>query len=666
MMKVLLSLLCFIVLVYGQSTPDLATMTALKNSLTLPKGFGWTEADPCLWKGCKCDTSKRVVRIQLGNSSISGTLPSDIQNLSSLTVFEVMNNKLTGKIPSLSGLSSLQRVNVHDNGFTSIDEDFFTVQFSATNCSLSGEIPDFLGGLTFPSLTTLKLSYNLLKMTALAQVSLQGNGFSGPIPDFSELVSLKSFNVRENQLTGTPCDPRVNTLLSIVEAFGYPVRFAQSWKGNDPCNGWVGITCSGPDITVINFKNMGLTGTISPRFADFASLQLYGKVPEFKPNVVDTSGNTDIGKDGPRPAPGSPGDSGKKASSNAGKVVLRDATDNFNEKNILGRGGFGIVYKGELHDGTKIAVKRMESSIISGKGLDEFKSEIAVLTRVRHRNLVVLHGYCLEGNERLLVYQYMPQGTLSRFIFHWQEEHLEPLKWTRRLIIALDVARGVEYLHTLAHQSFIHRDLKPSNILLGDDMHAKVADFGLVRLAPEGAQSIETKIAGTFGYLAPEYAVTGRVTTKVDVYSFGVILMELLTGRKALDANRSEEDVHLATWFRRMFINKDTFSKAIDRTMKINEETEETIGSINKVAELASHCCAREPQKRPDMSHIVNVLVSLVQQWKPAELDRGSEDINGLDYDQLFSQMVRGELGEDYTQTSLPELDNTFKSDQGR
>jgi serine/threonine protein kinase len=188
--------------------------------------------------------------------------------------------------------------------------------------------------------------------------------------------------------------------------------------------------------------------------------------------------------------------------------VLRNVTNNFSEENILGWGGFGVVYKGELHDGTKIAVKRMESGVISGKGLTEFKSEIAVLTKVRHRHLVALLGYCLDGNEKLLVYEYMPQGTLSRHIFNWAEEGLKPLEWTRRLTIALDVARGVEYLHGLAHQSFIHRDLKPSNILLGDDMRAKVSDFGLVRLAPEGKGSIETRIAGTFGYLAPEYAGT--------------------------------------------------------------------------------------------------------------------------------------------------------------
>ncbi|XP_015957162.1 receptor protein kinase TMK1 [Arachis duranensis] len=162
--------------------------------------------------------------------------------------------------------------------------------------------------------------------------------------------------------------------------------------------------------------------------------------------------------------------------------------------------------EGKLHDGTRIAIKRMQSGIVAEKGVDEFMAETAVVT-IRHRNLVNLMGYCLDENERLLVYEYMPQGTLSRHLFHWENEGLKPLEWKTRLIIALDVARGVKYLHGLAQQTFIHINLKPSNILLGDDMRAKVADFGLVRLAPQGKASFHTKFARTFGYLAPEYAV---------------------------------------------------------------------------------------------------------------------------------------------------------------
>ncbi|KAI9091071.1 hypothetical protein K1719_028341 [Acacia pycnantha] len=300
-----------------------------------------------------------------------------------------------------------------------------------------------------------------------------------------------------------------------------------------------------------------LTGTIPAEFTTLPMLtelnlsnnQLYGKVPSFRSNViVNTKGNKDIGKDrssstppgSASPNPTGQGTTGEDGgiSANGGKksshvaVTIIAVVGGVFLVSIIGvivfclyimkqkklsrlqaqvsvlarlvklmmyKGGFGTVYKGELHDGTKIAVKRMESGAIIGKGASEFKSEIAVLTKVRHRHLVALLGYCLDGNEKLL-------GTLSRHLFNWPEEGLQPLDWNRRLTIALDVARGVEYLHGLAHQSFIHRDLKPSNILLGDDMREKVADFGLVRLAPEGKASIETRIARTFGYLAPEYA----------------------------------------------------------------------------------------------------------------------------------------------------------------
>ncbi|CAD5177926.1 unnamed protein product [Musa acuminata subsp. malaccensis] len=880
-------------------------------------------ADPCTaWAGVACSDG-RVTAIQVGNRSLAGSLPADVRNLTSLVRLELQNNRLAGPLPSLAGLASLQVLLFHGNLFSSIPPDFFSglsslqavflddnplaawplpaslsdaaalVNFSANNANVSGPLPDFLA-TAFPGLDHLGLAFNLLSgpvpsafaaasfrslwlnnqvgpsrlnggiafvenMTALEELWLQSNGFSGPLPDFSALTNLRNLELRDNQLTGVvprslvelkslskvtltnnllqgpvpvfpdsvtldlvpgsesfclksagECDDRVTLLLSIAKSFGYPERFAENWKGNDPC-GWLGISCDADgNITVINFSRMSLNGTISPDFSAFTSLQrlllpnnnltgtipstltnltslkeldvsnnmLWGKIPSFSKNVlVMTGGNVNMGKDVAPPGSDSgsapngsdsdpagsvdvSGNSSGKASSgsvgviagsviavvagvslvgllsfcyykkklqNSGRVqspnttvihprhsgsdqdmvkitvvgssmnggatasesysqassgpsdvhvvdagnmvisiqVLRNVTNNFSEENILGRGGFGTVYKGELHDGTKIAVKRMEAGVMGTKGLNEFKSEIAVLTKVRHRNLVSLLGYCLDGNERLLVYEYMPQGTLSRHLLDWKEEGLKPLEWKKRLSIALDVARGVEYLHNLAHQSFIHRDLKPSNILLGDDMKAKVADFGLVRLAPDGKGcSVETRLAGTFGYLAPEYAVTGRVTTKADVYSFGVILMELITGRKALDESQPEESVHLVTWFRRMQLNKDTFRKAIDPTIDLDEET---ITSISTVAELAGHCCGREPHQRPDMSHAVTVLASLAELWKPSDPD--SEDSYGIDLDMSLPQALKKWQAFDdsshfdgATSSFLASLDNTQTS----
>ncbi|KAL8100692.1 hypothetical protein AgCh_032809 [Apium graveolens] len=248
-------------------------------------------------------------------------------------------------------------------------------------------------------------------------------------------------------------------------------------------------------------------------------------------------------------------------------------------------------------------------------GLDEFKSEIAVLTKVRHRHLVGILGYCLDGNERLLVYEYMPQGPLSRYLFNWKEEGLKPLEWSKRLTIALDVARGVEYLHGLAQQSFIHRDLKPSNILLGDDMRAKVANFGLVRLAPDGKASLVTRLAGTFG----------------------------------------------------MHLNKETFRKAIDPTIDLDEEVlvshyKKSV-SVSTISDLAGHCCAREPHQRPDMSHAVNVLSSLAELWKPSDPD--PDDVYEFDLDMTLAQAVEkwqaleGLNGMDYSSSGIGSSDNT-------
>ncbi|KAH7835925.1 hypothetical protein Vadar_031158 [Vaccinium darrowii] len=214
-----------------------------------------------------------------------------------------------------------------------------------------------------------------------------------------------------------------------------------------------------------------------------------------------------------------------------------------------------------------------------------------------------------EGGNVVISIQVLRQGTLAQHLFEWRELGYSPLTWKQRVTIALDMARGVEYLHGLAQQSFIHRDLKPSNILLGDDMRAKVADFGLVKNAPDGQYSLETRLAGTFGYLAPEYAATGRVTTKVDVYAFGVVLMEIITGRKALDETVPDE----------------------------------------RVAELAGHCTAREPFQRPDMGHAVNVLGPLVEQWKPSSHEE--EDSFGIDLHMSLPQALQRWQSDEGTST---------------
>ncbi|XP_047313798.1 receptor protein kinase TMK1-like [Impatiens glandulifera] len=602
--------------------PRVNTLLSIAKSTGYPERLAenWKGNDPCLnWFGITCNN---------GNITIVN--------------FEKMG--LNGSIsPDFASLKSLQRLVLADNNFT-------------------GTIPQELSAL--PS---------------LAEIDVSNNRLHGKIPSFRSNVIV---NTNGNPDIGKPDDNSATPGSSSNDNNGSK-KGPGSRNGSEQSKNWIGIVVLSILGAIILTLFVGLTVFCfykrkQKRFGQVQSPNAMVIHPRFSGSDNDSvkitvaGSSVSVGAMSETHAfPGSEsGDNIQMGESTGNMVisiqVLKNVTNNFSKENILGQGGFGTVYKGELHDGTKIAVKRMESGVITGKGLSEFKSEIAVLTKVRHRNLVALLGYCLDGNEKLLVYEYMPQGTLSRHLFSWAVEGIKPLEWTRRLTIALDVARGVEYLHNLAHQSFIHRDLKPSNILLGDDMRAKVGDFGLVRLAPEGKGSIETRIAGTFGYLAPEYAVTGRVTTKVDVFSFGVILMELITGRKALDESQPEESMHLVTWFRRIHLNKDGFRKAIDPSIDATED--EVFASISTVAELAGHCSAREPYQRPDMGHAVNVLSSLVEIWKPS--DQNSDDIYGIDFDMSLPQALkkwqafegRSQMESTSSSSFLPSMDNTQTS----
>ncbi|KAK9277546.1 hypothetical protein L1049_007091 [Liquidambar formosana] len=705
----------------GQTTKLNGTIDVLQNMTSLTEV--WLHMNG--FSGPLPDLSglKDLRSLSLRDNSFTGPVPVSLVNLPFLQIVNLTNNLLQGPIPKfdssvavdMSGTNSFclsvpgaacdSRVNIllliaESVGYPAVfannwkGNDPCSSWFGITCAGVNITVVNFQKmGLTGT------ISPNFSSLPSLQRLILSNNNLMGTIPnELTTLPNLKELDVSNNQLSGKvpSFKSNVNVLTDGNPNIGKnvtppPSAPSGSSPGSTPGSGSGGDNSPGngnkkSNTPVVVGAAVGCAGAVfflgALGFCYYRKKQKrLGRVQSPNTMVIHprhSGSDQDVVKItiAGSSVNGGGSETYSHASSGPSDVhmveagnmvisiqVLRNVTNNFSEENILGRGGFGTVYKGELHDGTKIAVKRMESGVVSEKGLNEFTSEIAVLTKVRHRHLVALLGYCLDGNERLLVYEYMPQGTLSRFIFNWREEGLKPLEWTKRLTIALDVARGVEYLHSLAHQSFIHRDLKPSNILLGDDIRAKVADFGLVRLAPEGKGSIETRLAGTFGYLAPEYAVTGRVTTKVDVFSFGVILMELITGRKALDDTRPEESMHLVTWFRRMYLDKDTFRKAIDPTIDLDEET---LASISTVSELAGHCSAREPSQRPDMSHVVNVLSSLAELWKPADPD--SEDIYGIDLDMTLPQALKkwqafeGNSHMDGSSSSLTSVDNTQTS----
>ncbi|KAK6926516.1 Leucine-rich repeat-containing N-terminal, plant-type [Dillenia turbinata] len=772
---------------------------------------------PPKWPHVFC-SGQRVTQIQVQNLGLKGPLPQNFNQLDKLYNLGLQRNNFTGKLPTFSGLADLQFAYLDYNEFDTIPSDFFkglnslrvmaldnnplnattgwslprdlqnSVQLSnlsLVQSNLVGPLPDFLA--TLP-LQALKLSYNRLSggipeafrkstlqifwlnnqdgggmsgpidviasMTMLTQLWLNGNQFTGSIPDnIGDLTSLKDLNLNGNMLVGlipqsladmelekldlnnnmlmgpipkfksgnvtyasnsfcqsdpgAPCAPQVNALLEFLNSVNYPKNLASEWTGNDPCQGpWLGLTCTrNSQVSIINLPKYKLNGTLSPSIAKLESLleirlgdnNLNGSIPRNLTNLkslrmLDLSGNNfgpplpefhdsvklnitgnpllnDAKKTPPTPrspspqgppespppspspqgppesppptpsppifksppphtpdstletkyqkssrhnvviivvvaataavvlllliflsvccckkrkrtsdAPGSmvvhprdPSDPDNlvkvavsdntsnslftQAGSSTGSVnssgmntshviesgnllisvqVLQKVTNNFAPANEVGRGGFGTVYKGELEDGTKIAVKRMEATVVSSKALDEFCAEIAVLSKVRHRHLVSLLGYSIEGYERLLVYEFMPQGAL----------------------------------------------------------------------------------------------MTGKVTTKVDVFSYGVVLVELLTGLVALDEDRPAETRYLVEWFWKIRSDKERLLAAIDPALDAKEEILESIFTI---VELAGHCTARDPHHRPDMSHAVSVLTQLVEGWKPID-DEAEEECSGIDY----------------------------------
>ncbi|THU67633.1 hypothetical protein C4D60_Mb05t26770 [Musa balbisiana] len=240
---------------------------------------------------------------------------------------------------------------------------------------------------------------------------------------------------------------------------------------------------------------------------------------------------------------------------------LATATRNFRDECFLGEGGFGRVYKGRLEStGQIVAVKQLDREGLQGNR--EFLVEVLMLSLLHHPNLVNLIGYCADGDQRLLVYEFLPLGSLEDHL-HDLPPDKEPLDWNTRMKIAAGAAKGLEYLHDKASPPVIYRDFKSSNILLGEGFHPKLSDFGLAKLGPTGDKShVSTRVMGTYGYCAPEYAMTGQLTVKSDVYSFGVVLLELITGRKAIDSALPHGEQNLISWARPMFNDRKKTPKA--------------------------------------------------------------------------------------------------------
>ncbi|CAI9286152.1 unnamed protein product [Lactuca saligna] len=289
---------------------------------------------------------------------------------------------------------------------------------------------------------------------------------------------------------------------------------------------------------------------------------------------------------------------------------LKLITQSFSSSNFLGEGGFGPVHKGFIDDklrhGLKaqpVAVKLLDLEGLQGHR--EWLTEVTFLGELRHPHLVKLIGFCCEDEHRLLVYEYMPRGSLENQLFR---RYSVSLSWSIRMKIALGAAKGLAFLHE-AKKPVIYRDFKASNILLDSDYTAKLSDFGLAKDGPEGDEThVSTRVMGTHGYAAPEYLMTGHLTAASDVYSFGVVLLELLTGRKSMDKSRPNREQNLADWARPQLKCHRKLTRIIDPRL----EGQYSEFGLEKAAELAYQCLSHRPKARPNMSTIVKTLEPLV------------------------------------------------------
>ncbi|XP_042496006.1 proline-rich receptor-like protein kinase PERK1 [Macadamia integrifolia] len=326
--------------------------------------------------------------------------------------------------------------------------------------------------------------------------------------------------------------------------------------------------------------------------------------PPPPPPILSSSGGSDSnysGSDVPLRPP-SPGISLGFSKSTFTYEELAMATDGFSDANILGQGGFGYVHKGILPNGKEVAIKALKAD--SGQGEREFQAEIEIISRVHHKHLVSLVGYCMAGTQRILVYEFVPNNTME---FHLHGKGRPIMDWPTRLKIALGSAKGLAYLHEDCHPKIIHRDIKAANVLLDFKFEAKVADFGLAKFTSDANTHVSTRVMGTFGYLAPEYAASGKLSDKSDVFSFGVMLLELITGRRPVDSANTFMDDSLVDWARPLLtqaLEDGNYDTLVDtRLQKDYDPTE-----MARMVACAAACVRHSARRRPRMSQVVRAL----------------------------------------------------------
>lgn len=551
---------------------EVQALMSIKSSLVDPHSVlnNWDSdaVDPCNWAMVTCSPDHFVISLGIPSQRISGTLSSSIGNLTNLQTVLLQDNNITGPIPSEIGrLQKLQTLDLSDNFFISQLPDSLSHMkglnyLRLNNNSLTGPIPS-----------------SLANMTQLAFLDISYNNLSGPVPR----LNAKTFNIVGNPQICAPGAEQNCFRTTLIPSSPNNSQDAQSTKR--PKSHKVALAFAS-SLSCICLLILGLGFLIWWR-------QRYNKQIFFDVNEQHRE---------------------EVCLGNLKKFHFRElqlATNNFSSKNLVGKGGFGNVYKGYLQDGSVIAVKRLKDGNAIG-GEIQFQTEVEMISLAVHRNLLRLYGFCMTATERLLVYPYMSNGSVATRL-----KAKPALDWPTRKRIALGAGRGLLYLHEQCDPKIIHRDVKAANILLDDDCEAVVGDFGLAKLLDHRDSHVTTAVRGTVGHIAPEYLSTGQSSEKTDVFGFGILLLELISGQRALEFGKAANQKGvMLDWVKKIHQEKK-IDLLVDKDLKNNYDRIE----LDEIVQVALLCTQYLPSHRPKMSEVVRMLEGdgLAEKWEASQ-----------------------------------------------
>ncbi|KAI9125870.1 hypothetical protein K1719_003288 [Acacia pycnantha] len=543
---------------------EVEALMSIRNALTDPHGVlsNWDEysVDPCSWAMITCSADSLVIGLGAPSQFLSGTLSGAIANLTNLRQVLLQNNNISGKIPrELGSLPKLQTLDLSNNRFTGVIPGYLSQLNSLqylrlNNNSLSGPFPVLLSKI--PQLSFLDLSYNNL---------------SGPLPK----SLARTFNIVGNPLICGSSSTEGCYRSATISPVPFALTLSQGNHKSKKLAIALGVSLSFASIILLSF------GILWYRKRRQAILYI---------NDCQEEGLVRLG--------------------NLKSFTFRElqhATDNFSSRNLLGAGGFGNVYRGRLGDGTMVAVKRLKD-VSGGAGELQFQTELEMISLAVHRNLLRLIGFCSTPNEKLLVYPYMSNGSVASRL-----RGKPSLDWNTRKRVAIGAARGLLYLHEQCDPKIIHRDVKAANVLLDDYFEAVVGDFGLAKLLDHADSHVTTAVRGTVGHIAPEYLSTGQSSEKTDVFGFGILLLELITGMTAFEFGKTvNQKGAILEWV-----------KKIQHEKKLEVLVDKELGShydwieVGEMLQVALLCTQYLPAHRPKMSEVVRMLEGdgLAEKW---------------------------------------------------